>query len=207
MHAKFRDQGPALGKFDVANFNFQPFTSISCRPRLYDPRLPGDHLRNIHSLHSLEECMKITGKAHGMEIVLVGSSFIGMELAELLSPIASKIHILSRSQVPYSVAFGNTTGEALLGHFLRKLPNVTFHSTTEVKSFLGNDASEVCGVVTTSEENINCQLVVIAIGGIASTGFLAESDITLNPKTQCIVVNQVRACRNSWKWKILKIYF
>ncbi len=171
-----------------ASANFGLFS----RPRLYNPRLPGDDLKNIFYLHSLAQCLNIMEVAgvQGKELVLVGSSFISMELAEALSPTASKIHIVSRSRVPYGLAFGETIGEVLLKHFLSKLSNVVFHASAEVKEFIG-DTGEVSEVITSNGEKLKCDLVVIAIGGTPNTQFLKDTGIQLHSTNNSILVNKV----------------
>lgn len=145
----------------------------------------------MHVLRTLDDYDKICKKADGKDVVIVGSSFISIELAELLSPIARSVHILSRSKYPYGPVFGQLTAGALLDHLLSHLLNVTFHATDEVRHFLGNRSGEVTAVYTVKKQTIGAQLVVVGIGALPNTEFLEQTGIVLNPVDHSIVVNKV----------------
>jgi len=127
--------------------------------------------------------------AEGKEVVIVGGGFVSMELAEILSPIVKSIHILSRSKHPYGLVFGEKTSMTLLGYFLEKLPNVTFHPTEEVEQFVGTEG--VTAIHTYKKQIIQCQLVVLGMGSLPNTEFIEDTKIRLNPTDHSILVNKV----------------
>ena len=161
------------------------------RARFYSTGVYGADLKNIVTLTTLNEATVIAKRAVGNSVCIIGSSFIAMELAESLSRIALHVHILSRGKAPYGLVLGETTGKAILQHFLLSVKNVTFHCTDDVYCFQGNPRGEVVRVLTMKKRTLPAELVVIAIGGIPNTDFLLTTPLKIHPIDHSILVNKV----------------
>jgi pyruvate/2-oxoglutarate dehydrogenase complex dihydrolipoamide dehydrogenase (E3) component len=149
-------------------------------------------LKNIITLSTLEDSIQVAVLARGSSVVILGSSFIAMELAEALVPIAKHIHIISRAKAPYGVVLGETTGKVILQHFLECVRNVTFHCTDDVYAFQGNAKNEVETVVTMKKRVLPARVVVVAIGAVPNTEVFVSSPLKLHPIDRSILVNKVR---------------
>uniref|UniRef100_A0A8D2NAM7 Rieske domain-containing protein n=1 Tax=Zonotrichia albicollis TaxID=44394 RepID=A0A8D2NAM7_ZONAL len=100
-------------------------------------KVPGADLQNICTLQTPEESSKILELATGKNLVIVGASFIGMEVAAFLSDRAGTISVVEREPFPYQHALGPQVG----GVAMKMLQNkgVKFHMKTELCELKGKD--------------------------------------------------------------------
>uniref|UniRef100_A0A674HSK2 FAD/NAD(P)-binding domain-containing protein n=1 Tax=Taeniopygia guttata TaxID=59729 RepID=A0A674HSK2_TAEGU len=73
-------------------------------------KVPGADLQNICTLQTPEESSKILELATGKNLVIVGASFIGMEVAAFLSDKAGSISVVEREEFPFQHALGPQVG-------------------------------------------------------------------------------------------------
>jgi NADPH-dependent 2,4-dienoyl-CoA reductase/sulfur reductase-like enzyme/nitrite reductase/ring-hydroxylating ferredoxin subunit len=119
--------------------------------------LPGGELRDIHYLRTLGDSRAIiAAAANARKAVVVGASFIGLEVAASLRARELEVHVVA----PDSVPLGKVMGPEL-GAFIRKLHEehgVVFHLGTRPKSV---DAQ---AVLLENGESLEADLVVIGVG-------------------------------------------
>ena len=69
---------------------------------------PGTHLANVCLLRTPNEANYIAKTAEQRHVVIVGTSFIGMEAAAYLVDKAASVSVIGRSSAPFSHVFGKT---------------------------------------------------------------------------------------------------
>ncbi|QDZ14741.1 NAD(P)/FAD-dependent oxidoreductase [Humibacter ginsenosidimutans] len=90
--------------------------------------LPGAEADGIHTLRTLEDSRAIRSATESGDkrVVVVGSGWIGMEVAATVRGFGNEVTVVSHSQVPLSAALGDELGEVFEGlhvdhgvHFVR----------------------------------------------------------------------------------------
>jgi NADPH-dependent 2,4-dienoyl-CoA reductase/sulfur reductase-like enzyme len=129
--------------------------------------IPGSQSSHVHYLRSLSDSRAIIQKAeHAKRAVVVGASFIGLEVAASLRARGIEVHVVAPERLPLERVMG-----ALVGDFIRKLHEehgVHFHLQESVAKI------EPTSVVLKGGSTIEADLVVIGIGVRPLTG-LAEA--------------------------------
>ncbi len=119
--------------------------------------IPGSDQPHVHLLRSLNDCRAIIASAQGARrAVVVGASFIGLEVAASLRAREIEVHVVGLEQRPMERVLG-----AEMGDFVRALHEehgVIFHLGDTVASIDGKRARLKSGGV------IEADLVVIGVG-------------------------------------------
>jgi NAD(P)H-nitrite reductase large subunit len=101
--------------------------------------IPGADQDNVYTLRSLADCQRIIAAAEsGRRAVVIGASFIGLEVAAALRVRNLEVHVVAPQKRPLEHVFGPELGE-----FLRSLHEehgVAFHLENEVAAIEGNQA-------------------------------------------------------------------
>uniref|UniRef100_A0A8C4W4X8 Rieske domain-containing protein n=1 Tax=Gopherus evgoodei TaxID=1825980 RepID=A0A8C4W4X8_9SAUR len=71
---------------------------------------PGSDLENVCSLQTPEDANRILHLATGKRVVILGASFIGMEVAAFLSDKSSAICVVEREEFPFQAVLGPQVG-------------------------------------------------------------------------------------------------
>jgi len=142
-------------------------------------KMPGDELPHVHYLRSLADSRSIVGAAkHARRAVVIGSSFIGLEVAASLRARNVEVHVVAPDKVPLARVFGD-----YLGNYVRSLhqeKGVTFHLEHKPQR-VGADH-----VVLDDGTRLDADLVVIGVGvrprlDLAESGGLAtDRGVTVN---------------------------
>ncbi|MDE2064941.1 MAG: FAD-dependent oxidoreductase, partial [Bradyrhizobium sp.] len=119
--------------------------------------IPGSDQPHVHLLRALNDCRAIIASAQGARrAVVVGASFIGLEVAASLRAREIEVHVVGLEQRPMERVLG-----AEMGDFVRALHEehgVIFHLGDTVTSIDGKRASLKSGGA------IEADLVVIGVG-------------------------------------------
>ena len=119
--------------------------------------LPGGDLPHVHYLRTLADSRALVAKALvAKQAVVIGASFIGLEVAASLRARDVEVHVVGRETCPMEKILG-----AEVGNFIRKLHEehgVTFHLGTTAASI------DERSVTLQNGESLAADLVVIGIG-------------------------------------------
>ncbi len=151
--------------------------ATGARPRSIP--LPGSGLDGVMTFRTLEDSRRLRDAlaGGGRNVVMVGSGWIGMELAAAASSYGNTVTLLGLEQVPLAAAIG-----AELGGFFRSLHEshgVRFRLPASAAAITGDDG-RVTGVRTDAGEVLAADLVVIAVGVVPETSLAAAAGIELD---------------------------
>ncbi|XP_022062277.2 apoptosis-inducing factor 3 [Acanthochromis polyacanthus] len=156
--------------------------STGCRAKGLD--VPGIKLDNVKMLETPEDARQIHAACQGSNIVLVGTSFVGMEVASYMIGKASSITVIGSSELPYQNTLGREIGRVTMMMLSEK--GVKFYmndSVTEVKGVNG----KVKEVVLKSGTVIPADVLIVGVGSIPNSEFLQGTKIQMNAKNFVIV--------------------
>jgi NADPH-dependent 2,4-dienoyl-CoA reductase/sulfur reductase-like enzyme/predicted acylesterase/phospholipase RssA len=145
---------------------------------------PGARLRGIHYLRTVNDALSLYKSIlHARRAVVIGASFIGMELAAALVTRGVATTLIAKENLVYEKLRSPEVSAFFTEYFRERSVELIFGE--EVKEFFGT--TQVEGVVTNSGKVVPCDLVAIGIGVHPEIGFLANSGIEVDGG---VLVNQ-----------------
>ncbi|XP_033905208.3 apoptosis-inducing factor 3-like isoform X1 [Acipenser ruthenus] len=162
----------------------QLLIATGSRPR--EVTCPGADLDNVTLLRTPEDSSRIHQAALGKNVVILGTSFIGMEVASYLSATASSVSVIGNSAVPYQ----NTLGTEI-GRVARKMleeKNVKFYMEDGVTELTGENG-KVKQVLLKSGKILPADVFVTGIGVQPNSAFLKGSTVALD-STGAVIVDK-----------------
>ena len=148
-------------------------------------KVPGADLDNIFTLRQPEDADKIIAAAENAKTaVVVGSSFIGMEVASSLTQRGIKVTVVAPGSVPFEKILGKDIGTMF--QKLHEAKGVSFQMGTKVKQFEGNGKVETA--ILENGESLNADLVIVGVGVSPVTEFL--QGVELNEKDKSVNVDE-----------------
>jgi NADPH-dependent 2,4-dienoyl-CoA reductase/sulfur reductase-like enzyme len=135
--------------------------------------IPGAELDGVHYLRTLDHSEVLRGllAAGGKRLVLIGSGWIGMEVAATARTLGNEVTILERDPIPLANALGDELGRMFAE--LHAENGVELRSSVLVTSIAG-DAGTVTGVVLQGGEIVPADVVLVAVGAVPNVS-LAEA--------------------------------
>ena len=135
------------------------------------PSMPGAGLDHVYALRSRADADAILEQAERSQCaVVLGASFIGMEVAASLRERGLDVTVVGKEAAPFAKQLGEQIGRAFVG--LHERHGVTVRLGRGVASLEGN--GQVSHVVLDNGERIAADLVVVGFGVKPAT-FYAES--------------------------------
>ncbi len=142
--------------------------------------VPGADAGGVHSLRTIDESVVLRDllAGGGRTVAVIGSGWIGMEVAATATSLGNDVILLERGAVPLAAALGDELG----GHFAalheRNGVRIRPHSTVVA---IETRSGAATGVRLTGGEVVRADIVVIGIGvtpdvGLAADAGLATSD-------------------------------
>ncbi|XP_042370460.1 apoptosis-inducing factor 3-like, partial [Plectropomus leopardus] len=165
----------------------QLLISTGCRAKGLD--VPGMKLDNVRMLETPEDARQIHTACLGCNVVLVGTSFVGMEVASYLIDKASSITVIGSSELPYQNTLGKEIGKVTMTMLSEK--NVRFYMNDNVTEVRGVDG-KVKEVVLKSGKVIPADVLIVGIGIKPNSEFLRGSKIQMDSKNFVTVDKYMR---------------
>lgn len=155
------------------------------------PELPGIDLGGVHVLRSLEDAAAIQGtlRSGAKEAVVIGGSYIGLELAEALVKAGLSVRLIEQQGSLLS-NFGPLPAKLALEEVRRQ--GVVVHLETEVTALAGD--THVREVVT----DAGCfpaELVVVAVGARPNNALAKTLGLALGPEGAVLTDDRLRTSR------------
>jgi NADPH-dependent 2,4-dienoyl-CoA reductase/sulfur reductase-like enzyme/nitrite reductase/ring-hydroxylating ferredoxin subunit len=152
------------------------------------------HLNNIFTLRTWDDAHAMRAAAADAEhVVIIGSGFIGMELAASLAEFdETSVTVVSRDDVPLEDALGGEIGGVM--QRLHERNGTRFRFRRKVARFEGDDW--VQQVVLDDDSTLDADMVVLAIGVDPATGLIAHGP--RNTDGSLDVDEQLRFAEGFW---------
>ncbi|XP_020495012.2 apoptosis inducing factor mitochondria associated 4 [Labrus bergylta] len=160
----------------------QLLISTGCRARPLN--CPGADLKGVKLLQSFEDAKEIHSSCLGHKAVVIGTSFIGMEVASFLSDKAASVAVVGTSSSPYEHSLGPEIGKMCMQMMEEK--DVKFYMKDDVLEIVGENG-KVKGVRLKSGAVLEADVVIAGIGVIPNTDFLAGSELEVDSRKALIV--------------------
>jgi NADPH-dependent 2,4-dienoyl-CoA reductase/sulfur reductase-like enzyme len=150
------------------------------RPR----RLPGtEGLSGVHTLRTLEDALALKARLRpGRRLVIVGAGFIGAEAAAVARGLGVEVTLLEAAPLPLAQAVGEQAGQFLAQ--IHRDRGVRLHTGAQVAGILGAEG-EVTGVGLADGTVLPADDVLVAIGSLPNTEWLAGSGLTVDNGLVC----------------------
>jgi len=135
--------------------------------------LPGSDLPHVHYLRSLADSRAIIAAAAGAErVVVIGGSFIGLEVAASLRARERTVHVVAPESLPLERVLGTE-----LGTYIKQL-----HEEHGVQFHLGHKPASIdaTGVVLDDGSRIDAELVVIGVGVRPRLALAEQAGLTMD---------------------------
>ena len=132
---------------------------------------------NLTTLKDMNDGIKLKeliSKEENKNIVIIGAGFIGIETIEAAKRLNKNIHLIGRSNRILSKVFDKEITD-LLEEELRK-NNIHLHLNETIQKYIGEE--NITKVITNKSE-IDCDIVVMAIGVKPNTSFLENTNIKM----------------------------
>jgi len=143
---------------------------------------------NIFVLREFDDAKKIADAVEGKHVVIVGSSFIGMETASCIVKKTKTIIVLGMEKVPFERVLGTDVGFAM--QKFHEKNGVQFRMESVVQEFKTAN-KQITHVVLKNGEILPCDVVVLGAGIIPATGFIKPSEkVKLNPRDKSVICDQ-----------------
>ncbi|XP_025093063.1 apoptosis-inducing factor 3-like isoform X2 [Pomacea canaliculata] len=147
------------------------------RPRTMT--IPGQDLKNICVLRTPEDANYIAANSEGKNVVIIGSSFIGLEVAAFVHDKASSVSVVGTSRLPLQHIFGEQIG--FIFKQMHEDKGVKFYFERGIKEFRGEDG-HVTHAVLSDDTTLAADLCVLGIGVVPATDFLKDSSIKMTDR-------------------------
>lgn len=141
--------------------------------------LPGADLDGVMTFRTFEDSLRLRSliKDGGRRVVMVGSGWIGMELAAAARTYGNDVTLLGLEKIPLSAAIGPK-----LGGFFQQLhteQGVNFRLPASAAAIEGR-AGRATAVRTDSGETLPADVVIIAVGVVPDTALAEEAGLAMD---------------------------
>ncbi|XP_066501400.1 apoptosis-inducing factor 3 [Hoplias malabaricus] len=165
----------------------QLLIATGCRAKELES--PGAELKNVLMLETPEDANRIHNACMGCRTVIVGTSFVGMEVASYMIDKASSLTIIGFSDLPYLKTLGREIGKFTMTTLEKS--GVKFYMNDSVTEVRGNNG-RVKEVVLKSGTIVEADVLIVGIGIIPNSEFLQGSAIKMDSKNYVIVDKYMR---------------
>lgn len=165
------------------------YIATGTKPRV--PDIPGIDLQNIYTVRNFDDSMNILstlGDNKDKDVVVLGLSFIGLEIAASCKDKAKSMTIVGKDTSPLGQIFGNEIGQSLKKLFEDK--DVNFHFETTITKCNGENGV-IKSVELANGTTVSADMLILGIGTTFYTDFLKDSGILLEPNGSVTVNNKL----------------
>ncbi|MFC0107055.1 NAD(P)/FAD-dependent oxidoreductase [Kibdelosporangium aridum] len=150
------------------------------RPRL----LPDGHdLAGVHVMRTIDDTVALRAElATSSRLVVIGAGFLGCEAAASARRLGLEVTIVDPLSYPMVRQFGAEIGGLIAE--LHRGEGVTVRTGVGIEQLIG-ESGRVNAVKLTDGSQINADVVLVAIGAIPATEWLADSGVSVDNGVVC----------------------
>lgn len=137
-------------------------------------RLPitGAEFDNVYTLRSLADSRLLQKKGKAADkVVIIGASFIAMEVAMSLQQLDCEVQVVAPERVPFAKVFGEEVGEQL--RQWHEAAGIHFHLNQKVDQIEGQSSAET--LLLGDGTRLECDLIVMGVGVHPATSFTPKA--------------------------------
>ena len=139
------------------------------------PEIPGVDKAGVHVLRSREDAAAILGDLRpGARAIVLGSSFIGLEVASCLRAQKASVTVISPEEIPFVRQFGENIGRSFRS--LHEANGVIFEAPAKAARLEGE--GRVSELVLEDGRRLAADLVVVGVGVRPATDFIVGAQLT-----------------------------
>lgn len=164
------------------------YLATGSNPRV--PDISGIDLRNIFTVREFDDSVHILntlGSNKDKNVVVLGLSFIGLEVAASCNENAKSMTVVGKDTAPLGLIFGSEIGQSLRKLFEDK--GVKFEFETTITKCNGENGV-IKSVELANGTTLPADLLILGVGTTLNTGFLKDSGIQLE-KNGAVSVNNM----------------
>ncbi|KAI0261514.1 flavoprotein [Gloeopeniophorella convolvens] len=172
-----------------------PYDSLILASGGLPRRLPidGSDFENVYTLRHVQDAQNIDAACQeGKHLVVIGSSFISMELVVAVSKRKlGSIHVIGMEQYPFELVLGKEVGAGLKQY--HESQGIVFHGSTSVKAIRKtSDAATPTEVELSTGEVLPADVIIMGVGVRPATDYLKASGFELEKDGSVKVDEQLR---------------
>ena len=157
------------------------------RPRQLDAEVVGGlgevgRVGGVHVLRTLDDALALRANlVAGAKVVILGSGFIGCEVAATANKLGCDVTVVSSSRLPLERVLGaDFAREIQRRHEAHGVKFIFNTGAAEVETVAAGAGSRASSLTLRGGEKLACDVLVVAIGSIANTEFLHNTPIDIS---------------------------
>ncbi|WP_239437120.1 NAD(P)/FAD-dependent oxidoreductase [Arthrobacter alpinus] len=141
--------------------------------------LPGVDLEGVYTFRTKADsvALKLKFAGGGHHVVMIGSGWIGMEIAATATELGNHVTLLGLEDVPLSAAIGTTLGTVFMDR--HKEAGVTFLLPASAAEIQGGNGAAT-HVLTTTGVSLPADIVIVAVGVVPNIALAQGAGLTIN---------------------------
>jgi NADPH-dependent 2,4-dienoyl-CoA reductase/sulfur reductase-like enzyme/nitrite reductase/ring-hydroxylating ferredoxin subunit len=143
------------------------------------PDIAGAQLNGCFTLRSLQDCQAVISSCEqAQRAVILGASFLGLEVAASLRSRDLEIHVAAPERVPLAPVFGERVGMRM--QRIHEENGVCFHLGQTVQEIRGRGDGKVREVILADESRLKADLLILAVGVRPAVDYLSGTGLVKN---------------------------
>ena len=165
----------AARELTLASGSRLPFWQLLIATGSTPRRLPGiERFSNVHELRSLADARRLRDALRaGARLVMIGAGFIGQEVASTAHRFGANVTVIEAARAPLAAVLGVELGAWFAQ--LHRDEGIDVRLSARITQFRGGDAVEA--IELDDGQRIDCDLVVVGVGTVPATRWLAGSGL------------------------------
>lgn len=146
------------------------------------PQAGEARLQGVLTVRTRDDAADLAGRlaARPRRVLVVGAGFIGSEVASSCRELGLDVTVVDLAQAPLQAPLGQALGA--MAARLQQAHGVDLRSRTSVARIHDEGSGHVRAVTLDDGTMLEVDLVVVAVGSVPATGWLAGSGIVLTPE-------------------------
>ncbi len=138
--------------------------------------IPGSDARNVHYLRTVDDSIRLRESiaGGGRRVVLIGSGWIGMEVAATARTLGNDVTILERDPIPLAIALGDELGTYFTDLHERNGVRIR---TRMVADAIDTSGGVATGVRLADGEIVPADVILVGVGAIPQIALAADAGL------------------------------